>query len=247
MTEPAPSRPHRGAGAAGFLVVNEIFGPTVQGEGVSLGVPAVFLRVAGCSLSCSWCDTPYSWDWTRHDRTANARRMSIDQAWAAVLERATGTSTKTLVITGGEPALQSKGLTQVAQTASNEGWRVEVETSGAVDPAELAETAHLVTVSPKMASSGMPSETRLNLSVLRSLAARKNVAWKFIIDGPGDLDEADDLVATLGLGEVMLMPQATSADEVMEQLRLLIPEAIARGHRVTPRLHTLLWGDERGR
>ena len=126
-------------GGAGFLVVNEIFGPTVQGEGVHLGVPAVFLRVAGCSLSCTWCDTPYSWDWTHHDRSENVVRMGVEGAWAKVLELASGTSTKTLVLTGGEPALQSKGLCPIAQMASSAGWRVEVETSGAVALRELTD------------------------------------------------------------------------------------------------------------
>jgi 7-cyano-7-deazaguanosine (preQ0) biosynthesis protein QueE len=236
-----------GAGRASFLVVNEIFGPTVQGEGESLGLPAVFLRVAGCSLSCTWCDTPYSWDWTRHDRGQNATRMSSDEAWDRVIELARGTSTTTLVLTGGEPALQAKGLVPIAWVASRAGWRVEVETAGAVDLGELADAVDLVTVSPKMTSSGMDTETRLNLDVLRSLATRSNVAWKFVIDDARDLDEADDLVTDLGLDEVILMPQATTAEAVLEKLRWLVPQAITRGHRVTPRLHTLVWGDERGR
>jgi organic radical activating enzyme len=79
------------------------------------------------------------------------------------------------------------------------------------------------------------------------LATRSNVAWKFVIDDARDLDEADDLVTDLGLDEVILMPQATTAEAVLEKLRWLVPQAITRGHRVTPRLHTLVWGDERGR
>lgn len=242
-----PAGSSSGAGGGGFLVVNEIFGPTVQGEGESLGVPAVFLRVAGCSLSCTWCDTRYSWDWASHDRGENATRMNTEEAWARVIELARDTPTRTLVLTGGEPALQLKGLVTIARVASHAGWRVEVETSGAVDLGELADAVDLVTASPKMASSGMPTETRLNLEVLRSLAARSNVTWKFVIDEARDLDEADAIVTDLGLGEVILMPQATTAEAVLEKLRWLIPQAITRGHRVTPRLHTLVWGDERGR
>lgn len=243
----SPPRSSSRAGEAGFLVVNEIFGPTVQGEGESLGVPAVFLRVAGCSLSCTWCDTPYSWDWSLHDRRENATRMSAQGAWDKVIELARGTSTRTLVVTGGEPALQSKGLLPITRMASRAGWRVEVETSGAVDLGELADAVDLVTVSPKMTSSAMPTETRLNMEVLTFLATRSNVAWKFVIDDTRDLDEAEGLVTDLGLTEVILMPQATTADAVLEKLRWLVPHAILRGYRVTPRLHMLLWGDERGR
>jgi 7-carboxy-7-deazaguanine synthase len=234
-------------GRSGFLVVNEIFGPTVQGEGVTLGVPAIFVRVAGCSLACSWCDTPYSWDWSRHDREGNATRMRPEAAWAEVLKLAEGTRARTLVLTGGEPALQSKGLAPLARKAVRSGWRVEVETAGAIDLGELADAVDLITVSPKLAGSGMPAARRLKVDVLGVLATQSNVAWKFVIDGEDDLREVDQLVTDLGLGHVMLMPQATTPESVVERLRWLVPEAIKRGHRVTPRLHTLLWGDERGR
>src|SRR4029450_7825218 len=55
------------------LVVSEVFGPTFQGEGPSVGRRAGFVRLGRCNLDCSWCDTPYTWDWERHDPAVELR------------------------------------------------------------------------------------------------------------------------------------------------------------------------------
>ena len=60
--------------ADGGLVVAEVFGPTFQGEGPSTGQRAGFVRLGRCNLDCSWCDTPYTWDWERFDPAAATRR-----------------------------------------------------------------------------------------------------------------------------------------------------------------------------
>jgi organic radical activating enzyme len=59
------------------LLVAEMFGPTFQGEGPSAGQRAVFVRTSRCNLSCSWCDTPHTWDWSRFDPHAEARRIPV--------------------------------------------------------------------------------------------------------------------------------------------------------------------------
>ena len=65
------------------LAVSEIFGPTLQGEGPSSGRRAMFLRLAGCNLSCSWCDTAYTWDWSRYDKKAEVTMMQVDNGLPA--------------------------------------------------------------------------------------------------------------------------------------------------------------------
>ena len=96
------------------LRVNEIFGPTIQGEGPSAGKPAVFLRLAGCNLDCAWCDTPYSWDWKRHDRKQEEKHLSVGQV-AEQLGKLLGAHTvpepaPLLVVSGGEPLIQADAL-----------------------------------------------------------------------------------------------------------------------------------------
>ncbi|MFT6627957.1 MAG: 7-carboxy-7-deazaguanine synthase, partial [Flavobacteriales bacterium] len=58
------------------LLISEIF-RTVQGEGPSTGVVSTFLRLAHCNLRCTWCDTPFTWDWTRHDVRVEVHEHSV--------------------------------------------------------------------------------------------------------------------------------------------------------------------------
>src|SRR4051812_8767836 len=83
----------------------EIF-VSFQGEGVSLGRPSVFVRLAGCNLSCSWCDTRYTWDWAASSRAQHVTTLSV----TAVLETIRASGVPNVVITGGEPLLQSGAI-----------------------------------------------------------------------------------------------------------------------------------------
>src|SRR3954470_17657195 len=83
----------------------EIFA-SIQGEGVSLGRPSTFVRLAGCSLACSWCDTQYTWNWARYDPRVETMRLSAADVLAVV--EVDGPSN--VVLTGGEPLLQQRDL-----------------------------------------------------------------------------------------------------------------------------------------
>lgn len=115
------------------LVVNEIFGPTVQGEGRSLGRRCAFLRLGGCNLSCSWCDTPYTWDWTgagesgvAHDPRKELHRRPVEEVVAELL----GFDTELIVISGGEPLGQQERLIPLVAALTARGKEIEIETNG---------------------------------------------------------------------------------------------------------------------
>ena len=82
----------------------EVFA-TVQGEGASLGVPSVFVRLAGCNLVCGFCDTAYTWDWSRFDKKKETVDLSVDEVATLALDIAKD-GVRNVVFTGGEPLLQ---------------------------------------------------------------------------------------------------------------------------------------------
>lgn len=239
------SQPERAAETttgAGSLVVSEVFGPTVQGEGPSVGQVAGFVRLGRCNLACQWCDTPYTWDWEHHDPVAELRTMAV----ADVVASLEAMDVQLLVVTGGEPLLQQRHLPPLLEAAHQRGWRVEVETSGTIAPSLPDGLVDRFNVSPKLANSGMASERRYRPDVLRAFRDGGRAAFKFVVRDVADLDEVDRIVAECGLGPVWVMPEGTDAATVLARMQELAPHVLARRWNLTPRLHVLLWGDRRG-
>ena len=230
--------------ADGRLLVAEIFGPTFQGEGPSTGRLAAFVRLSRCQLACAWCDTPYTWDRTRYDLGAESRRIPQAEVWQAI--KAIGA--RLVVITGGEPLLQQDRLVWLAGMCQAAGWRAEVETNGAVVPGPaITGTACWFNVSLKLANSGMPAVRRLRPDAIRTLAASDRAVWKFVVTSPADLEEIAGLQQRYGLDPVWVMPEGTTSRQILHRMRELADPVLARGWNLTPRLHTLLWGDQHGR
>jgi 7-carboxy-7-deazaguanine synthase len=234
----------RRAAAAGMLRVAELFGPTFQGEGPSAGQRASFVRLGMCNLDCSWCDTPYTWDSGRFDLDAELRWMSAARVW----QETAATGAGLLVITGGEPLIQQAALVPLIGAAGRAGWRAEIETNGTIAPAAgLSRPFVRFNVSVKLGGSGVALARRVRPPVIEALASLDSVTWKFVVAGEQDLEEIAGLQDRFGLAPVWVMPQATAAGQVLEGLRGLAGTALARGWNLAPRLHILLWGDERGR
>ena len=108
------------------LRISEIFA-SVQGEGVTIGTPSAFVRLQGCSVGCSWCDTKYSW------ASTGGREMTLD----AVLAEVARTGLDNVVVTGGEP-LEHPGFVDVVDALKEAGRRIEVETAGTQLPPSAA-------------------------------------------------------------------------------------------------------------
>jgi 7-cyano-7-deazaguanosine (preQ0) biosynthesis protein QueE len=225
----------------------EIFS-TVQGEGPSVGEPAVFVRTSGCNLKCTFCDTPYTWDWTRFEQKRESVELEAREVAARVLSMRGGA--RTVVLTGGEPLLQQRELSELAARLRAEGMRVEVETNGTVVPeAKLAEAVDQWNVSAKLESSGNLPAAREKSDALAWFAREERAYFKMVVQTPADVDEADALVERYGVPpeRVLLMPEGTKAEVLAERSRWLAPAAVARGYRLGARLHVVLWGDTRGR
>ena len=242
MTEvdpPAPERPARDA-----LVVAEIFGPTFQGEGPSTGERAGFVRLGRCNLTCTWCDTPYTWDWERFDPAIELRNLGV----SVILERLDAMGVGRVVVTGGEPLLQQRHLPALLQECRKRGLVVEVETNGTMAPTSgLLAVVDRLNVSPKLANSGVPTDRRIAPEALAALRACGKAIFKFVVERPGDLDEVQTLVDRFDLAPVWIMPEATTAAGLARGLRDLAGPVLERGWNLTGRLHVEVWDGDRGR
>jgi len=226
------------------LVVSEVFGPTVQGEGPSLGRRAAFLRLGRCNLDCSYCDTPFTWNWEEYDPAVELRERPVGE----VVDEIAAMDVDRVVVTGGEPLLQQRRLLPFLEAAASRGWTVEVETNGTLAP--TADTARLVAqfnVSPKLANSGVDRGRAVVPDALAALRATGKAAFKFVATGEADLDEVQAIVDAHHLEPVWIMPEGVTPDAVLAGGRALVDAVTARGWHLTTRLHVLLWGDERGR
>jgi len=103
------------------MFITEIF-KSIQGEGTRAGLPCVFVRLTGCNLRCTWCDTAYAFH--------GGKKMSVDEVMARVGELAGRNKTVPLVeLTGGEPLLQEE-IYPLAERLVAAGYTVMIETSG---------------------------------------------------------------------------------------------------------------------
>ena len=217
------------------LHVSEIF-YSIQGEGVSCGQAAAFIRLGGCTLGCQWCDTKYTW---RGGPLWEEQR---------ILDTVKGFPARRVVGTGGEPFEQD--IASLLHTLREAGFTIEIETAGfaPLTRVQCATLAHQLNVSPKLAHSSVSYERRINMPVLQFLRDTGRACFKFVVDQPADVAEVDTLVATLALApeRVLLMPQAITADEVLSKSLWLVEACKSRGYGYSPRLHILLWGAKRG-
>ncbi|MDR7101825.1 7-carboxy-7-deazaguanine synthase QueE [Croceicoccus sp. BE223] len=230
----------------------EIFA-SLQGEGPSVGRPVAFVRLSRCNLACTWCDTAYTWRFTGDNRPhrddiafdRKANQVTLDEAEAAARIAALGQDR--LVITGGEPLLQGAALARMLEHLPD--IQVEIETNGTVrPPVRLDARVDQFNVSPKLAHSGNPAELALVPAMLDFWASDPRAFFKFVIAEPADLDEVEALMTAhrMDRTRVFLMPEGTDSATLRTREAWLAEAALARGVRMTDRLHIHLYGDTRG-
>jgi len=233
--------------------ISEIF-HSIQGEGILLGVPSVFIRTSGCNLRCRWCDTPYaSWN-------PEGEEMTIDE----ILQRVRPYDCRHVVLTGGEPMVAS-GIRNLGAALKAEGMHITVETAATIPPdAEgMAMPFDLGSLSPKLANSTPDveiagpwrqrhEETRFQPVVIRRWLEAGACQLKFVVSSVEELSEIEELLNEVGTVEgftrdrVLLMPEGTDTASLRERGPILAEMCLEHGFRFAPRIQIELFGNTRG-
>jgi 7-carboxy-7-deazaguanine synthase len=216
------------------MKINEIF-YSLQGEGFLAGVPSTFVRLAGCPLRCTWCDTKYAWD------TNSGSDYSIDE----IVQKVAQNQSRFVVVTGGEPMINSD-LPQLVKKIKNCGKHVTIETAGTNFVPDLA--CDLMSISPKL-SNAAPQDP-LDMTILGKLISTYNYQLKFVVDSPDDLTEILQVLKKIGKVDsekIMLMPQAGTREELLIKSPLVADLCKQSGFVFGPRLHVMFWNNQRAR
>ncbi|KAA1177347.1 7-carboxy-7-deazaguanine synthase QueE [Rhizobium tropici] len=234
--------------------VSEIFGPTIQGEGILIGLPTIFVRTGGCDYRCSWCDTLHAVDSDYRDQWLP---MSVDEIWSEVT-RLSGGKPLTISLSGGNPAIQPLG--PLIAHGHAEGYRFALETQGSLAKDWFAELDVLV-LSPKPPSSGMATDWGAFDDCLRMASHKPQVALKIVVFDDVDYAYAREAASRypglpLYLQPGNHTPPPPEADDaivdiegIVERMRWLVDKVSSDRWfeaRVLPQLHVLIWGNKRG-
>jgi 7-cyano-7-deazaguanosine (preQ0) biosynthesis protein QueE len=228
------------------LPVSEIFF-SIQGEGVNIGKPSIFIRLYFCNLSCVWCDSKYTWE--NQDKAKEGIDyflMDIQE----ILNYISKFDCNRVVITGGEPLLHQEKLKNLLKELKNKGYYIEIETNGTIKPKEeIIKLVDLFNVSPKLSNSKVDYKLRIRNEVLKVFSEINNSIFKFVICDVKDIDEVDELVKKLNIKKekVYLMPEGTDEKTIKERSLWLIDESKKRNYNFTTRLHILMFGNQRGK
>lgn len=208
------------------MIVNEIFF-SIQGEGIYIGTPMVFVRFTGCNLRCKWCDTSYAWE--------EGKEMDMD----TIVNEVKKYPTKWVCLTGGEPLLQ-KDIYKLIDKFLLLDYRVLIETNGSISIEDIpCEDNVIIDMDIKTPSSGMSQFN--DYSNIELLGSKDYV--KFVIDDDVDYNFMKDILKSYEIkSEVIVQPQGN------KNLKHLAEKVLEDGLnvRVLPQLHKIIWGDRRG-
>ncbi len=220
-----------------MLKVLEVFG-SIQGEGLHTGLPTTFVRLSGCNLRCTWCDTAYS------QNGSKGEDITVEE----VMNQVRGLDRPYLCVTGGEPLLQHDAIA-LCSAAVKDGYEVDVETNGSISIEELIKHCPGVFISMdvKTPSSGqVGSFLEGNLCLLRD-----EDQLKFIVSDTSDIDFALHFIRDLSPPCNLIITPCNNEDA--EALAEHLTRELERGGygifqkriRLMLQMHRTIWGPDR--
>ena len=225
------------------LKVSEFFMDTIQGEGVSTGVPAAFLRVKDCTLNCVFCDSVSVW---RYGNSYSFDELfSLMEESGLVDQLRSGTH---LVLTGGSPL---RSQTQLYDFLTEFCLKynfypfIEVENEAVLMPSKgMVALVNQWNNSPKTENSGNRSVARYEPEVIKFMSTLKNSWFKFVISEESDWKEILEYYLLPGLikkEQIILMPEGETRERLALTREMAASVAIREGVRFSDRLHITLW------
>lgn len=208
------------------MKICEIF-HSIQGEGLDMGAPTVFIRTSGCPLRCKWCDTLYAF--------SEGEEMSIDE----ILTKVGSYGESRVCVTGGEP-LEQKDIFTLLERLLEQGYFVSLETSGALPIEDMPCVENLrVVLDIKCPSSEM--HEKMDFSNIELLGPADEL--KFVISDRKDYDYAKDIISKYKpIGQIIMQP--VWGNDLKELVDWVIKDRL--NARVLPQLHKIIWGEKRG-
>ena len=211
-----------------MLRITEIF-LSIQGESTTVGLPTVFVRTTGCPLRCQYCDTAYAF--------SGGERMSLD----TILAKVDAHGVRHVTVTGGEPLAQPATLPLMTRLC-DAGYKVSLETSGALDVADVDPRVMQVVDIKTPASKEEARNLWSNLAHLRA-----GDQLKFVICDRADYEWSRAKLAAMQLPagvEVLFSPSFETLPGRMLAEWILADRLAVR---MQVQLHKVLWGNEPGR
>jgi 7-carboxy-7-deazaguanine synthase len=237
-----------------LIPVLEIFGPTIQGEGMVIGQKTMFVRTAGCDYSCSWCDSAFTWDGSAKDEI---RLMNSHDILNELHEVGKDTF-QHVTISGGNPAL-IKQLDEFIDLLHEKEIKVALETQGSKWQEWFLKIDDL-TLSPKPPSSNMHTDWEVLDQIVQKLSLfKRSFSLKVVVFDDMDLKYAiqvhqryPDISMYLQVGNDDLKESDTERvlARLLKRYEWLVGEVMNSSElkqvRVLPQLHAWLWGNKRG-
>jgi organic radical activating enzyme len=240
------------------LYIHEIFS-SFQGEGILVGVPQVFLRLTGCNLRCSFCDTPEAREPASAclyiDLNGVEERITNPVELDAVVSRISSMwtpATHSVSITGGEPLLQAEGLASLLPRLKDGGMKIYLETNGTLHEGldSLLPWLDWIAMDVKLPSTQDGEDLTPEHRLFLRGAVSCRVFLKVVIDessGEGELDRACRLLAAEAADIPLVLQPATPmrGEGSISSQRVAKLYSLASGHfrevRVIPQMHRI-WG-----
>lgn len=237
------------------IPVMEIFGPTIQGEGMVIGKKTMFLRTGGCDYRCAWCDSAFTW---------NGEEKSIPYSATEVFNELMQKGSRNgkrnfnhVTISGGNPALVKHAIGELIELLHDEGVEVGLETQGSVHRSWFKHIDQL-TISPKPPSSLMKTNWyRLDEIINELEQFSVNYSLKVVIFDDVDIAYAKKVHNRypsapfyLSVGNEDSEEGGDISNRLLKQLSWLWDKVIEdpelNDAMPLPQLHTLIWANMRG-